>query len=221
MSEKEYEEVRRAIRVASESDVPEGEEKKTKINPDIFFAKKEPTKKSVKKSKKESTMANESTVIDTPKRKRGRPPGSKKIVSTEVMVKGKRGRPPSASKGSKKPIQAKTSKAKRKGNRFSDQDKKLALDFIQKKGRGGIGLASKEFKISYPTLAKWMKEEGVGKSKSKVERSSKKLGRPKKFETVSSGHVLISKKTIKAFQKGLSNLEIAFGHFADALRVFE
>ena len=215
ISEKEFIEVQRAIAVSIESDADfESVKKQTKINPDIYFAKKEPTKKSKIKSKGVE-MAKEAMITEAP-RKRGRPPGSKKVASTEVKVKGKRGRPSKAKTPNKLP------KAKAgQGTRYPAEKQREIVDFILNKGRGGLSQAKEKFGISYPTLARWVRQAGSDKGKPKGEKASKKLGRPKNSEKTSTGHVLISKNVLKEFQKGIANLEKAFGAFSNALRVLE
>jgi len=215
IGEREFDEVLRAMRVNDESDTLGTEGVKPKINPDIYFAKK--TVRPIKKSKG-VTMAKEATITATP-RKRGRPPGSrsKKITNTEVKLKGKRGRPAKTSVSPKSP----TTKQSGKGVRYTAEKQQEIVSFIISKGRGGLSQAKEKFGISYPTLARWVKQAGGGKGASKVEKASKKLGRPKKSDTVSSGHILISKRVLKEFQKGIASLEAAFGAFSNALRILK
>ena len=88
-------------------------------------------------------------------------------------------------------------------------------------GRGGLSKAKVKFGVSFPTLARWVKQAESGKGASKVKKSLKQIGRAPKTAKVPSGHVLISKKVLKEFQKGIANLEAAFGAISNALRVLE
>lgn len=218
LDEKPFEEVSRAIRVSTDSEFDESSSVPTKINPDIFFAKKESTKKTNKKAKG-APMAKEPTTTAVPK-KRGRPPGPKKMIVTVDKPKGKRGRP---AKATSKATPAKSPKAKKaaKGIRYTAEKQQEIVTFILSKGRGGLSQAKEKFDISYPTLARWVKVAGSGKGAPKVEKVSKKPGRPKKSEAVPSGHILVSKRVLKQFQKGIANLEKAFGAFSNALKVME
>ncbi len=220
LDEKTFEEVSRAIRVSTESEFDESGEAPKKINPDIFFAKKVPAKKSMKTQPQgESAMAKEMSTAAAPK-KRGRPPGVKKAVVAVDKPKGKRGRP---AKAGEKAVQAKAPKAKQKGKgvRYAAEKQQEIVSYIQLKGRGGLSKAKVKYGISYPTLARWVKQAGSDKGSSKVEKVSKKLGRPKKSVAAPSGHILVSKRVLKQFQKGIANLEAAFGAFSNALRVLE
>ena len=167
-------------------------------------------------------MEKETNIIEVP-RKRGRPPGSKKIFTDKNKPKRKRGRPPSkAGLNSGGRISPKIkSTTIDKAKRYSAQEKRMAIDFIKSHGRGGMSLAVKEFGISYPTLAKWMKEAGNGKAFSITQKARRKPGRPPKGKAKPSGHIFISKKVFKEFQKVVANLEVAFGAFSNALRVLE
>jgi len=218
IDEKSFEEVSRAIRVSKESESGNTPDLTKKINPDIFFLRKAPAKQSMKKQPQGESMAKEPTNTVAPK-KRGRPPGSKKVVAVD-KPKAKRGRP---AKETRTAAPAKLSKSQKsgKGTRYSAEKQQEIVAFILSKGRGGLSQAKEKFGISYPTLARWTKQAGSGKNSSKVEKSSKKLGRPMKSETAPSGHVLISKKVLKEFRKGIANLEAAFGSFSNALRVLE
>jgi transposase-like protein len=219
LDEKSFEEVSRAIRLANEPEDGTHVGATTRINPDIFFTKKATAKKSMKMQPQgDSAMANESNTAVAPK-KRGRPPGTKKATVSADKPKAKRGRPV---KDGKRATPAKLSKSKKsgKGTRYTAEKQQEIVAFILSKGRGGLSQAKAKFGISYPTLARWVKVAGSGKGSSKVEKDFK-LGRPKKSETAPSGHVLISKKVLKEFRKGISNLEAAFGAFSNALRVLE
>lgn len=224
LDEKSFDEVARAFRVAN-ADFDEADVSTPKISPDTFSARKALTKKSSKKIKGESAMAKEATGTEAP-RKRGRPPGSKKAVATaeKVKAKGKRGRPPSSSKEGGKNASFKSPKSKVKkgetGTRYSAEKRQEIVEFITSKGRGGLAEAQRKFRISYPTLARWVKQAGLGKGASKVEKASKP-GRPRKTEAVPPGHIMISKSVLKEFRKGLASLELAFGKFANALKVLE
>ena len=216
ISEKEFIEVQRAIAVSTGSDADfESAENKLKINPDIYFAKKEHTRKSNMKSKGVD-MAKGTNITAAPKR-RGRPPGSKKVASTEVKVKGKRGRPAKV----KSPTNLSESKKGGQGTRYPAERQQEIVNFIVSKGRGGLSQAKEKFGISYPTLARWIKQAGGQKRAAKPDMVSKKHRGTTESVAVHKSHVLISKKVLKEFQKGIANLEKAFGAFSNALRVLE
>ena len=140
------------------------------------------------------------------------------------MVKGnastvapkKRGRPP----GTKKAKSAQ-SKSASKGIRYNADRQREIVAFIRAQGRGGLSKAKAKFGVSFPTLARWVKQARPGKGGSKTKADTSKKGHSGKSGPVPAGHVLISKKVLKDFHKGIANLEAALGSFANALRVLE
>ncbi len=57
---------------------------------------------------------------------------------------------------------------RRKGNtgkRYSEAERKKILAFIEKKGRGGISAATREFGVSYIALRRWMQQGPGGKAR--------------------------------------------------------
>lgn len=60
-------------------------------------------------------------------------------------------------------------KTRRKGDtgkRYSEAERKRILDFIAKRGRGGISAATREFGVSYIALRRWMQHGPGGKARS-------------------------------------------------------
>ena len=100
-------------------------------------------------------------------------------------------------------------KSRKKGNtgkRYSKSQKKIILNFVKSRGRGGISAACKKFGVSYVALKRWMNGNGV----------EKKLGRPAKVKSLDgrklkSVHAAMSalkalKKQLGAVQKTLKKL---------------
>jgi transposase-like protein len=59
-------------------------------------------------------------------------------------------------------------KTRRKGDtgkRYSEAERKRILDFIAKRGRGGISAATREFGVSYIALRRWMQHGPAGKAR--------------------------------------------------------
>ena len=68
------------------------------------------------------------------------------------------------------------SMAKKKAKRYSDDEKKEIMDFIEAHGRGGQTVAVKKFKVTAATLAAWKKKSGhVADNRSVSSGSSKEL----------------------------------------------
>jgi transposase-like protein len=49
------------------------------------------------------------------------------------------------------------------GKRYTEAERKRILDFIAKRGRGGISAATREFGVSYIALRRWMQNGPAGK----------------------------------------------------------
>jgi len=164
-------------------------------------------------------MVNEEKTPVAPK-KRGRPPGTKNKATASDKPKAKLGRPANVSNRAT-PAKSPRSKSGSKGIRYNFDRQREIVAFIQSQGRGGMSQAKAKFGVSFPTLARWVKQAGAGNGSAKTVKGAMKIGRPKKSESVPSGHVLVSKKVMKHFQKGIANLEAAFSAFSNALRVLE
>lgn len=52
--------------------------------------------------------------------------------------------------------------AKKKAKRYTDEQKKTILDFIEAEGRGGQTKAVKKFKVTPATISAWKKKSGIG-----------------------------------------------------------
>lgn len=66
--------------------------------------------------------------------------------------------------------------AKKTAKRYSDEEKKTILDFIEAQGRGGQTKAVKKFKVTPATLSAWKKKAGGGGSvKTSSSGASKEL----------------------------------------------
>jgi hypothetical protein len=104
-------------------------------------------------------------------------------------------------------LAATTRKKGNTGKRYTDDQKKVILDFVKAEGRGGITRATKKFGVSYIALARWMKGKGGKKGK---------VGRPK-----GSGSDKRTKKKValalKAF-KGLKKQVTALQKVLKAIR---
>lgn len=59
------------------------------------------------------------------------------------------------------------------GKRYTDEQKKAILDFVQSQGRGGISAATRKYGVSYIALKRWM---GGGGRKGRVGRPPKAKG---------------------------------------------
>lgn len=91
---------------------------------------------------------------------------------------------------------ATTRKKGNTGKRYTDDQKKVILSFVQAQGRGGITKATKKFGVSYIALARWMKGKGGKKGK---------VGRPK-----GSGSDKRLKKKITVALKAFKGLKKQF-----------
>jgi hypothetical protein len=67
------------------------------------------------------------------------------------------------------------SKAARKkgdtGKRYTEAQRKKILDFVSKRGRGGISAATREFGVSYIALRRWIQLGPGGSPRGKVVKS--------------------------------------------------
>lgn len=99
-------------------------------------------------------------------------------------------------------------KSRKKGNtgkRYTDEQKREILGFVNSRGRGGISAAGKKFGVSYIALRRWMNGAGVRKSV----RSEKVKGLDgRKLKSVRAAMIALKamKKQITALQKTLKQL---------------
>jgi transposase-like protein len=91
------------------------------------------------------------------------------------------------------------------GKRYSEEQKKQILEFVEGRGRGGISAAGKKFGVSYIALRRWMNGAGVRKPG----RAAKGKGLDgRKLKSVRTALVALKamKKQITALQKTLKAL---------------
>ena len=65
--------------------------------------------------------------------------------------------------------------SKKKAKRYSNEQKKEILDFIEKQGRGGQTKAVTKFKVTAATIASWRRKESGSSLPSKSTGASKEL----------------------------------------------
>lgn len=53
------------------------------------------------------------------------------------------------------------------GKRYSDKEKKVILDFVARRGRGGLSEAKQKYGVSYVALKRWMTGKGLRTSTKK------------------------------------------------------
>ena len=121
----------------------------------------------------------------------------------------KRGRKPGSKKAAKVPAKRRGKGAT--GKRYTEDQKKEVLGFMNSMGRGGLTAASKKFKISMLTLSRWAKGSPAGgaKRRGRPPGSGKtkvkgKRGRPAGVRAVSSA--AFNKRAQKGIQKGLKRM---------------
>jgi transposase-like protein len=95
------------------------------------------------------------------------------------------------------------------GKRYTDEQKKQILEFVQSRGRGGISEATRKFGVSYIALKRWM---GGGP------KSSGRVGRPPKAKAGLDGRtqrkVNTALKTLKSIDKQVNALKKALSGLA-------
>ena len=99
----------------------------------------------------------------------------------------------------------KTRKKGNTGKRYTDDQKRKILDFVNSQGRGGISKAGKKFGVSYIALRRWMNGETGGRKAARA--GSKGLdGRKLRSVTAAMAALKSFKKQITALQKTLKQL---------------
>lgn len=100
---------------------------------------------------------------------------------------------------------AKTRKKGNTGKRYTDDQKKKILEFVNSQGRGGISAAGKKFGVSYIALRRWMNGETGGR---KPGRAAAKGLDGRKLKSVHAAMAALKsfKKQITALQKTLKQL---------------
>jgi transposase-like protein len=95
------------------------------------------------------------------------------------------------------------------GKRYTDEQKKQILEFVQSQGRGGISEATRKFGVSYIALKRWM---GGGP------KASGRVGRPPKAKAGLDGRtqrkVKTALKTLRSIDKQVSALKKALSGLA-------
>jgi len=95
-------------------------------------------------------------------------------------------------------MSSKTKKSKSVGVRYTPEQKKEIVDFVQQyneaKGRGGQSAAVSKFKVSPITIGAWLKAAGVSKKKGKPAKAAK-ASKPAK----------VKKKAAKKAKSGAKN----------------
>ncbi len=197
LSESEFNEVLRAMRVSEDLDESEspagGAEKKSKSNASASGDESSKPNVTAAKAAGEKNMQSESTMEKSsagevkPKGKRGRPPGSKKTAAANTGKTMKTFKPGKelqsrASFPGKSAASGKTAAGKKgsgQGRRYSPELQKEIVTFITEQGRGGLTQAQKKFGVSYPTLIRWVNEAGPAAraaSKKSAEKSGSSAG---------------------------------------------
>lgn len=100
---------------------------------------------------------------------------------------------------------AKTRKKGNTGKRYTEEQKRQILEFVNSQGRGGISAAGKKFGVSYIALRRWMNGETGGR---KAGRAASKGMDGRKRKTVHAAVAALKsfKKQITALQKVLKQL---------------
>ena len=100
---------------------------------------------------------------------------------------------------------AKTRKKGNTGKRYSTEQKREILAFVNAQGRGGISAAGKKFGVSYIALRRWMNGETGGRKAGRV--AAKGLdGRKLKSVKAAMTALKSFKKQITVLQKTLKQL---------------
>lgn len=86
------------------------------------------------------------------------------------------------------------------GKRYTDEQKKTILDFVNSRGRGGISAATRKFGVSYIALKRWM---GGGSARGRVGRPGKARG----LDGRTQRKVKTAQKTLKALLKEAATLK--------------
>ncbi|HKP95144.1 MAG TPA: hypothetical protein VJ385_05240 [Fibrobacteria bacterium] len=99
----------------------------------------------------------------------------------------------------------KTRKKGNTGKRYTEEEKRKILDFVNGQGRGGISAAGKRFGVSYIALKRWMNGETGGR---KAGRAAAKGLDGRKLKSVKAAMAALKsfKKRITALQKTLKQL---------------
>jgi transposase-like protein len=100
---------------------------------------------------------------------------------------------------------AKTRKKGNTGKRYTDEQKREILAFVNAQGRGGISAAGKKYGVSYIALRRWMNGETGGR---KVGRAAAKGLDGRKLKSVKAAMAALKsfKKQITVLQKTLKQL---------------
>ena len=100
---------------------------------------------------------------------------------------------------------AKTRKKGNTGKRYTDEQKRDILAFVNAQGRGGISAAGKKFGVSYIALRRWMNGETGGRTAGRT--AAKGLdGRKLKSVKAAMAALKSFKKQITVLQKTLKQL---------------
>lgn len=86
------------------------------------------------------------------------------------------------------------------GKRYTDDQKKTILAFVQAQGRGGISAATRKYGVSYIALKRWM---GGGAARGRVGRPPKAKG----LDGRTQRKVKTAQKTLKALLKQAAALK--------------
>jgi transposase-like protein len=100
---------------------------------------------------------------------------------------------------------AKTRKKGNTGKRYTDEQKREILAFVNAQGRGGISAAGKKYGVSYIALRRWMNGETGGR---KTGRAAAKGLDGRKLKSVKAAMIALKsfKKQITVLQKTLKQL---------------
>ena len=102
---------------------------------------------------------------------------------------------------------AKTRKKGNTGKRYTDEQKRDILAFVNAQGRGGISAAGKKFGVSYIALRRWMNGETGGRKAAGRVAAAKGLdGRKLKSVKAAMAALKSFKKQITVLQKTLKQL---------------
>ncbi len=105
------------------------------------------------------------------------PAQTKSSSAAGAALKQARAKGRKATGSKRKAGRPKSGKSSRKkgdtGKRYSPEEKKKIIEFVNSQGRGGISRACKKFKVSYIALRRWLEGAGVKAGNAKSARGGK------------------------------------------------
>lgn len=87
------------------------------------------------------------------------------------------------------------------GKRYSEAQRKKILEFVAKRGRGGISAATREFGVSYIALRRWIQLGPGGAPRGKVVKAGLDGRKARRIKTAVAA--------VKAMRSELGKLQVA------------